>query len=222
MALRPTPRRAWAGLGMMMLAGMAVGVLAPAARATPPTCRVFNETHPGLPFIDGGHALTAAIAAAMPGDLLAVIGTCTGTYTLDKNLTLTGISLNKFPVPTLDGNQLGTTLVVRNVAVTLSNLTITGGAAMDTAPDGGGIFNNFGTVRLDNSTVSGNTAVGTTADGGGIFNNFGTARLDNSTVSGNAAGESGGGIFNNSGTVTLVESIVSGNIPDDCFSVVGC
>jgi hypothetical protein len=82
---------------------------------------------------------------------------------------------------------------MRNVAVTLSNLTITGGAAMDTAPDGGGIFNNFG-----------------------------TARLDNSTVSGNAAGESGGGIFNNSGTVTLVESIVSGNIPDDCFGVVGC
>jgi nitrous oxidase accessory protein NosD len=250
MAAYSAPQRLGAVLGVMVLVGMVVVAVAPSASASsPPTCRVDNETQ-GTEFSsDTGQALTDAIVASVPGDQLVVIGTCTGNFAVDKNLTLTGISQKKFPTPTLDGNQVGTTLFIRNAAVALANLTITGGAAMDTpgggilnnfgtltldhstvsgnttmgrTADGGGIFNNFGTARLDNSTVRGNSAVGTFGDGGGIFNNFGTTRLDNSTVSGNTASSSGGGIFNNSGTVTLVDSIVSGNIPDDCVNVPDC
>lgn len=188
-------------------------VLAPAASASsPPTCRVDNETRVTDFSSDTGQALTDAIAAAVAGDQLAAIGTCTGNFTLDKNLTLTGISQKKFPTPTLDGNQAGTTLVVRNATVTLTNLTITGGATIDY---GGGIFNNFGTLTLDSSTVSENKAMGRTADGGGIFNNNGTLLLLNSTVSGNTAAgtvaEAGGGILNNFGTLTLDNSTVIEN-----------
>jgi hypothetical protein len=188
-------------------------VLAPAASASSPrTCRVDNQTE-GTDFSsDTGLALTDAIAAAAAGDQLAVIGTCSGNFALDKNLTLTGISQKKFPTPTLDGNQAGTTLVVRNATVTLSNLTITGGATID---HGGGIINNFGTLTLNDSTVRENTAMGRTADGGGIFNNNGTLLLQSSTVSGNTAtgtvAEAGGGILNNFGTLTLDNSTVSEN-----------
>jgi hypothetical protein len=214
MAAYSAPQRLGAVLGVMVLVGMVVVAVAPSASASsPPTCRVDNETQ-GTEFSsDTGQALTDAIVASVPGDQLVVIGTCTGNFAVDKNLTLTGISQKKFPTPTLDGNQVGTTLFIRNAAVALANLTITGGAAMDTP--GGGILNNFGTLTLDHSTVSGNTTMGRTADGGGIFNNNGTLLLHNSTVSGNRAvgaiADSGGGIFNNFGTLTLDHSTVSGN-----------
>jgi nitrous oxidase accessory protein NosD len=210
MAAHPAPQRLCAVLGVMVLAAMVVGGVAPAASAdSPPTCRVDNQTQ-GTDFAsDSGQALIDAIAAAVPGDQLAVLGTCTGNFRLDKSLTLTGISQKRFPTPTLDGQQAGTTLTVGpDAAATLTNLTITGGTALR----GGGIANN-GTVTLHSSTVSGNTAA---LDGGGIDNNGGTVRLLSSTVSGNTAGGSGGGIYNNGGTVSLENSSVSGNIPNDC------
>jgi hypothetical protein len=212
-----------------VLAVLALGsVLAPAASASsPPTCRVDNETQ-GTDFSsDTGQALTDAIAAAVPGDQLAVIGTCRGTYALDRNLTLTGISQKKFPTPTLDGQQAGTTLTVFGgvgVRVTLTNLTITGGSpgienfgstvtlssstvSGNTGGSGGGILNSGGTVTVTSSTVSGN---GPSFEGGGIFNQGGTVTVTSSTVSGNDA-ELGGGISNSGGTVTVTSSTVSGN-----------
>ena len=57
--------------------------------------------------------------------------------------------------------------------------------------DGGGIFNNGGTLNLSNSTISGNTSTG---NGGGIFSSGGTMTFDDVTISGNNA-QNGGGIF---------------------------
>ena len=156
MAAHPAPQRLWAVLGVMVLAAMVVGGVAPAASAgSPPTCRVDNQTQ-GTDFAsDSGQALIDAIAAAVPGDQLAVLGTCTGNFRLDKSLTLTGISQKRYPAATLYAEQAGTILTVAGgVAATLTNLTITGGTAFS----GGGISNNGGILILDSSTVRGNRA----------------------------------------------------------------
>src|SRR6266545_3482312 len=231
------PQRVRAVFRVMVLAGVVVGAVAPAASASSArSCRVTNVTQ-GTHFPpNSGQALTAAIAAAMHGDQLNVVGICTGTYTLDKDLALTGISKTQFPTPTLDGQQAGTTLTVApSVAAALTNLTITGGAAGGLPSFAGGGIENGGTLTLDSSTVSGNTAAvgaginntngGTvtlnfstvsgngnfldTVAGGGIENG-GTLTLNSSTVSGNVSGHNGGGI-ENGGTLTLNSSTVSGN-----------
>ncbi len=195
------PQRVRAVFRVMVLAGVVVGAVAPAASASSArSCRVTNVTQ-GTHFPpNSGQALTAAIAAAMPGDQLNVVGICTGTYTLDKDLALTGISKTQFPTPTLDGQQAGTTLTVApSVAAALTNLTITGGAAGGLPSFAGGGIENGGTLTLDSSTVSGNTA----AVGAGINNtNGGTVTLNFSTVSGNGNfldTVAGGGIQNANG-----------------------
>jgi len=90
--------------------------------------------------------------------------------------------------------------------VELTGLTITGGSS---TYDGGGIYNDEGTLTLTNSTVSGNSATGE-RNGGGIYSWYGTVTLTNSTVSGNSARD-GGGIYSWYGTLTLANSTVSGN-----------
>ncbi len=73
------------------------------------------------------------------------------------------------------------------------------------ATDGGGIFNNGGSVS--NSTFSTNSAG---SSGGGIFNS-GTATVTNCTFSGNISA-SGGAIFHTgSGTIGITNSTFSGN-----------
>jgi uncharacterized repeat protein (TIGR01451 family) len=86
--------------------------------------------------------------------------------------------------------------------------------------EGGGIFNNAGTVLLTQVTISANVASdGSTqttvrSNGGGIYNaTGGTLTVTNSTISGNSADEDGGGIANN-GTTTLLNSTLSANISD--------
>src|SRR6266581_1737968 len=235
-------RRAGAVLATFALAWTALATTAaPASAGSPPTCWVVDETqHRHFP-PDSGEALTAAIAAAMPGDVLALTGTCTGTYTLNKPLTLIGDPTHRFPTPTLDGNQAGTTVTVHvGVQATLTALTISGGKALsggggiyvqgggsltldsstvsgNTAVSGAGIYSagdfTGGIVTLESSTVSGNTTLGSAGSGAGMFNQN-VMTLHSSTVSDNtAAGSlgSGGGIFNQ-GTLTLdTSSDVSGN-----------
>ncbi|MCJ0870333.1 hypothetical protein [Streptomyces sp. AP-93] len=142
--------------------------------------------------------LQAAINAATPGSALRVTGTCTGNFTVDKNLALAGAT-----GATLNGGGTGTALTVTpGVRVSLTTLTITQGAAVN----GAGIFNE-GTLSLNRSTVSGNTA---SDQGGGIHNTAGgTLTLNRSAVSGNSASY-GGGIIN-AGAVLLNGSTVSGN-----------
>ena len=153
-------------------------------------------------------ALRAAIANAAPGGTIVLFKN--GTYTLDgtaleidKQITINGRGA------TIDGNDASRVINVESTGnLTLRDVIITGGSA----PNGGGIYNNGGTVTLkDKSSVSGNEADA----GSGIFNNYGTVTLkDTSSVSGNGAA-SGGGIYN-TGTLTLSgNSSVSGNEADD-------
>ncbi|WP_329583100.1 hypothetical protein [Streptomyces sp. NBC_01361] len=97
---------------------------------------------------DNRGALQPAIAGAAPGATLMVKGTCTGPFTITKDLTLIGQGR-----AVLDGNQAGSTVTVTGaVQVRLTTLTIINGIASA----GGGINNAGGTVTLDDSTVRNN------------------------------------------------------------------
>jgi hypothetical protein len=93
---------------------------------------------------------------------------------------------------TIDAHQQSRVFLVDPGAnLSLSGLTITGGQA----DCGGGIFNNYGTLKVQSSTISGNTA---SVYGGGVcsFIGFasGTTTLTDSTLAGNTA-TYGGGLF---------------------------
>ncbi|MER6736507.1 hypothetical protein [Streptomyces puniciscabiei] len=158
--------------------------------------------------------LQTAIDSAPPGSTLLVFGTCTGNFTISKNLTLIGYGA------TLDGNNSGPVVTVTpGVQAQLTTLTITHGRGPGVGFGGGGIQNLFGTVTLDHSTVVDNTApvedgggASSGGFGGGIANTAGTVTLHHSTVRDNTAQNSGGGIATGGGgTMVLDHSTVSGN-----------
>jgi hypothetical protein len=145
------------------------------------------------------------INAAPAGSTILVKGTCAGTFTVSKRLTLKGN-----PTATLDGNDGGSVLSIDGSApLHLIRLRIIDG----TASVGGGIVAVGGApLTLDHVTVSGNVAE---TAGGGIGTD-GPVTLRNSSVTGNlaefhASGSTvrGGGILALS--VRLTDSIVRGN-----------
>ena len=188
-----------AALGLA--AGMLV-VLAPTAVGAQPSCAVSNtRNHKGY------SSLQDAVTAAKAGDTLEVKGTCVGNTTVDRNVTLSGITNNAFPgVPTLDGFHTGRVLTITGGTTTIRNLTITNGL---TSEAGGGLY--VGTAAVLNTVlVTGNTA-GVTSFGGGIEADGGSSlTLIDSAVSGNSAGSSGG-IDMFRATASLTNSTVSGN-----------
>jgi hypothetical protein len=125
-----------------------------------------------------------------------------------NDLTIIGLGRGA----TVDGGGNGSALTIgAGAVVKISTLTITDGKS---STNGGGIFNDGGTVTLDNAAVTGNAA----AEGGGIYNDGGTVRLNGraSVVSHNTAGTDGGGIWNG-GTLTgaVAGRNVFGNKPDN-------
>ncbi|WP_327126348.1 hypothetical protein [Streptomyces sp. NBC_01727] len=149
------------------------------------------------------NALQPAITAASPGDTLLVRGTCSGPFTIGKDLTLRGVG-----GAVLDGNQAGSTVTVGSGArVLLDHVILTHGSA---ASSGGGV-NNQGTLTLSRSVVRDNTAP--SGAGGGIHNQ-GTLTVIGSTVADNYSLGAGGGI-NNNGYLTVRDSNVSGNSGDN-------
>jgi nitrous oxidase accessory protein NosD len=88
-------------------------------------------------------SLQARINAASAGDTLRIRGTCSGSFTLIKNLTLDGN-----PRATIDGLHLGRPLTVVGASTTrLLDLTITGGQVLGGA-GGGGIYSAGGSLTL--------------------------------------------------------------------------
>jgi nitrous oxidase accessory protein NosD len=165
---------------VVVLALVGALVLGPSARATQPECQVVNLPPKKTTYTSNeyGYPLGIAITEAAPGDTLEVVGTCHGSFYIYMDLTLQGRpSANH--ADTIDGEGSTAVLTVDSTAaVTVTNLTITGGES------GPGIYN-YGTVTLIDSTVSGNTAF--TYGGGGIYY-YGypdSLKLTNSTVSGN-------------------------------------
>ena len=105
-----------------------------------------------------------------------------------------------------------------NATASLINCTVDGNiASYSGSPfgggDGGGIYNNSGTLAITNSLISNNRAGVTfefpAGSGGGIVS-YGTLTITNSAVSGNQAPVTGGGIAGG-GVVTITSSTISGN-----------
>lgn len=72
-------------------------------------------------------SLQAAIDAASTGNTLELKGTCVGTSTVTKNLTIKGVTKTSI----MDANAAGSTLTVNaSVSVTLKRLTIQNGASL--------------------------------------------------------------------------------------------
>jgi hypothetical protein len=191
----------WLALSSMFL------VVATPLNALGNTTAVDCETDPG--------ALGPAIGAAGVGDTLEITGTCTGTFTISKDLTLAGT-----PEATVDAQEAGTVLTIDlGATVVVRYLTITGGE--DSGPFAAGGIRNEGTLTLEYSWVRGNEVTGHFAAVAGIANT-GAANLTllHSSVSKNRGsfsdmGSSGpsGGINHTGpgGRITLMYSTVSQN-----------
>jgi hypothetical protein len=89
--------------------------------------------------------------------------------------------------------------------LSLQSLTVRFGEATAASSNGGGIFNDRGTLHLTDATVRSNRA----GAGGGIWNQLGTLTLKNTTVRDNR-GAFGGGVATN-GKTTMQGGALSGN-----------
>src|SRR5438093_286705 len=114
---------------------------------------------------------------------------------------------------TIDGQGFSRVLDIQGgLAVTINNLTITGGIASGFLSFGGGlnIAGGGAAVIMNNSTVSGNTGL----NGGGILCVLCALTVTNSTISGNtASGANGGGIdlTGDASTLTVSSSTLTTN-----------
>jgi hypothetical protein len=106
-----------------------------------------------------------------------------------------------------------------SATLTITNSSVTGNTAgFNNGPistgEGGGVYNDGGTMMIINSSVSNNFAglkdPQPLSYGGGI-SNYGMLTITNSSIYGNQCGQSGGGIYSASGTLTIASSLVSAN-----------
>ena len=185
------------GLSVVMAGVSLHAHAAPAATLTVTDCS--GETGPGR--------IGTVISSASAGDTITF--SCSGTIPITSTLVISTNNLTldgSGQTVTLDGGSSTQVLFVNSgVTVTLKALTIAHGSA----PNGGGLDNEGGTVNISNSTFANNSA-GNSA--GGIFNGFGgTLNISSSTLSDNAAFGFGGGGLINQGTVSISNSTFSGN-----------
>ena len=204
-------RSFWLLLPALVLLALVVVPFGASANG-PPSCAISNaRTHKDY------SSLQNAVGAAKAGDTLEVKGNCVGNTSVNKNITLKGITNKTFPgTPTLDGGAIGTVLHITNGTTTVDGLRVTNGVADVTSVEGngccvgGGIAVSGATAgaHLINTLVTANSAG---IFGGGIDVDDGSLTLESSVVSGNTSSSSGG-IDSDFGTVTLIDSAVSGNI----------
>src|SRR5436190_19954821 len=104
-------------IATLVIAAWIVVGAPPSAVAKPPSCAVSNQ---------GNHkdygSLQAAVNAATAGATLKVKGTCIGTTSIDRDITLGGVG-----EATLDANAQGRVLTIASGTTTIRGLTITNG-----------------------------------------------------------------------------------------------
>jgi hypothetical protein len=186
-----------------------------------------NDANDCLSSLTACQTIGTAIGKASTGDtLLIAAGNYTENLTIDKDLTLTGVSAIN---TTIDGSGTQRVLTITaGVVVNINDMMIRNGNAnsdngggilssgtltlthvmviSNTATSGGGIYIVTGTVTIQNSTIANNSS---TLDGGGIWNGAQLA-LQNVTLGENAAMQTGGGLWNN-GTAILTNVTVYSN-----------
>ena len=182
-----------------------------ALRADTITVTNTNDSGPG--------SLRQALANANDGDIIdfavtGTIGLTSGELLVDKSITISGPGPDNLAV---DGNAKSRVFHIDSITtVAISGLTITDGNASGQVPDGGGIYNDHGTLTLSDCALSNNSAF---RNGGGIDNDgdLGSARLtiNSCVINGNLTGNDGGGICNDgtagSASLEVSDSVLSDN-----------
>jgi hypothetical protein len=223
------------GIRILLAAGGALAcslALAAPASAAIFTVDDLTDAHdsefPG-PFTDGICDAAGADTCTLRAAIEEANNTVVGSDTIDISVagTIDSSTLGQMivsEVTEINGNAGGTTLdagdadrvlITQGSAVTLNDLTLTGGSVTDS--DGAGIFSTTALLTLNRVQVSGNTlnsASGGYAGGGIATQQSSNALvLTDSTVSGNSiTGISGlGGGIRSVGPLTLDRSTVSGN-----------
>jgi hypothetical protein len=175
--------------------------------------------------MNGSQVDDNAATAGSPGAFGGGLCVCGGTATLNMS------AVNNNTVTAFAPDAIAAGAGIANFNTLKLNFTLVrGNTTTGTTAQGGGLWNNGGTVTsffglLQGNTVS--TGLGT-AVGGGIFTNGGSVTLQSSADLGNAAsgpGADGGGIENIGSTVTLGSTPVVANVPNNCRppgSVPGC
>ena len=188
-----------------------VGSAAPAALAASFEVTNLNDS--------GAGSLRQAILAAnesLGADTItfSTSGTIALGSTLPPISDRAGLTIDGGSAITISGNNQVRVIIVNNeAALTVQNLTITGGNASfdssnpDSAYKGSGIYNQ-GTLAVSNSVLAGNHAL---MAGGAIYNESGTLTVTATTFSANSATTGGGGIYNSAGTLTITGSNFSSN-----------
>jgi hypothetical protein len=151
--------------------------------------------------------VTISFSGSLAGQTIT-LGAALALTNTTEAITIAGLGTN---VITISGNhasrvfQVGS-LEYRGVTATINgDLAITAGYAG--SGDGGGILN-YGVLSVTACAVTQCTA----ADGGGIFNDGGTVTLSQCTISGdgtNGSSGSGGGIYS-SGALAITGGTISG------------
>lgn len=152
-----------------------------------------------------GDDLQTAIYGASARDVLTIRGTCTGGFTVDRDLTLVGPATLSGGTCTAESCDAGIVLWNDGARLRLRDLRVTDGYS---PWDGGGIHN-YGTLTLDATRVVGNWAED---GGGGIYNEGRLVMNGTSSVADNwlLFGE-GGGILNRGTVVMNGSSAVTSN-----------
>lgn len=181
-------KRLFVGCVLALVAAFVSAVLVAPIGAAPDACVVKNKA-----LKETYASLQEGIDAASAGDELVVRGTCVGTSTIAKDLTIRG--QNRHAV--LDGGGAGDVLSGQRPffnALTIENLTIRNG-------DAGINLDYYANMLVVRKTViAGNAGRGITGEGLHLY-------LDGSTVSDNG----GDGVSQARGEFYCVDSTIAGN-----------
>jgi hypothetical protein len=177
-------------------------------------------------------ALRAAIAL---GGWVSI--NCSGTFTLSDTITITNqviLDAQNAAVTISGNNAVRLFYVVPGASLTATNLTLADGSVTNNPADGGGIYNDGGTVMLVSCVLTNNIAQiqlpsgPVVMQGGAIFNQSGAISLfgcgifnNAATASGYPSNESfsyGGAIYNANEVVQIVGCNCSDN---SCHAVGG-
>ena len=148
--------------------------------------------------------IQSMIDAAPDGGTVSIpSGTYTESLTVNKTLTLTGVSSATTIIQAITGQRVITVTSGHNLR--LENLTVTGGHPSGTV--GGGIFA-AGNLQIVNCRIANNSA----DYGGGVFQEDASGRVDviGSRIELNTTGNHGGGLYV-SGSAALTNTLVLSN-----------
>ncbi len=172
--------------------------------------------------------IQSAIGKTSAGDTIIIgPGTYAENLSIAESITLQGADQT---TTIIDGQALGSTILINNATVNLSGVTVRNGQnsygaginigssavvnisnsriSQNTGSGGGAGIANQGSLKLINVSLSDNINNGN--DNGGGLRNLGSAELINSVVNNNQSASNAGGIYNR-GVLTLTNSALSGN-----------